>query len=89
MGAITSVATIVRLVYIPALTMDEVVQLNNRIIFWSIIETAICIISTAAATWKPLVVWLLQPSHSSYAEPRSFLQVRKPGSIPLQDASWD
>ncbi|KAL6228815.1 hypothetical protein BDW75DRAFT_246300 [Aspergillus navahoensis] len=55
LGSIAGIATIVRMVYLPNLTVHDALNTNNRVIFWSLIEVAINIIATATATWKPLM----------------------------------
>jgi dipeptide/tripeptide permease len=54
-----SIATVIRIPYIVESTglTNKLLQ-NIAVIFWSIIELAISIITMAAATWKPLLVKL-------------------------------
>ncbi|KAL2834803.1 hypothetical protein BJY01DRAFT_79843 [Aspergillus pseudoustus] len=56
-GSVASIATIARMVYI-AKDSSAHVRTGLAISFWAILELAISIICTSAATWKPLVVRL-------------------------------
>ncbi|CEL11018.1 hypothetical protein ASPCAL14125 [Aspergillus calidoustus] len=57
-SSVASIATIVRLVYLPRKPVSDPLMANHPIIFWSIVEAAISIICTAGVTLKPLVVRL-------------------------------
>ncbi|KAL2797426.1 hypothetical protein BJX66DRAFT_335047 [Aspergillus keveii] len=57
-GSVASIATIVRLVYLPRKPTSKPLMANHPIIFWSVVEAAISIICTAGVTMKPLVVRL-------------------------------
>lgn len=60
-----SVATVVRIVYSSSLSLGDA-TIDNHTIFWSIIEIAVSIASTAAATWKPLMIRLNIFRHPSF-----------------------
>ncbi|KAL3444401.1 hypothetical protein BJX65DRAFT_310984 [Aspergillus insuetus] len=57
-GNSASIATIVRLAYLPRKPAAKPLMANHPIIFWSVVEAAISIICTAGVTLKPLVVRL-------------------------------
>jgi hypothetical protein len=50
-----AIATIVRMVYLPTMTITDSPADNHIIVLWSVLEAAIGIICSAAATWRPLV----------------------------------
>ncbi|KAL2788003.1 hypothetical protein BJX66DRAFT_340621 [Aspergillus keveii] len=55
LGSVAALATIVRIVCLPQLSLAENLFQNNPIVLWSTIESALGIIATAGSTWKPLV----------------------------------
>ncbi|KAL3454422.1 hypothetical protein BJX65DRAFT_260484 [Aspergillus insuetus] len=55
LGSVASIATIIRIVYLPSLSRSEGLLTNNPVIFWSIVESAMGIIASAGSTWKPLL----------------------------------
>ncbi|KAL3484546.1 hypothetical protein BJX62DRAFT_243826 [Aspergillus germanicus] len=57
-GNSASIATIVRLAYLPRKLASKPLMANHPIIFWSVVEAAISIICMAGVTLKPLVVRL-------------------------------
>ncbi|KAJ0422738.1 hypothetical protein BJY00DRAFT_310752 [Aspergillus carlsbadensis] len=55
LGSVAAIATIIRMIYLPTMTITDSPADNHVIILWSILEAAIGIICSAAATWRPLV----------------------------------
>ncbi|KAL3496102.1 hypothetical protein BJX62DRAFT_232613 [Aspergillus germanicus] len=55
LGSVAALATIVRIVCLPQVSLAENLFRNNPIVLWSTIESALGIIATAGSTWKPLV----------------------------------
>lgn len=47
--------TITRTVYLPFMSFSESLLTNNPVIFWSMVESAVGIIASAGATWRPLL----------------------------------
>ncbi|KAL2782407.1 hypothetical protein BJX66DRAFT_345861 [Aspergillus keveii] len=64
-GSLAAIATIMRIVYLPSMTITDSPADNPIIVFWSILEAAIGIICSAAATWRPLVSRLRRSSTGS------------------------
>ncbi|KAL2783337.1 hypothetical protein BJX66DRAFT_345032 [Aspergillus keveii] len=56
LGSVASVATIIRIIYLPRLSDKDSLFVNNPAVLWSSIEVATNIICTSAMTWKPLMV---------------------------------
>ncbi|CEL00762.1 hypothetical protein ASPCAL00358 [Aspergillus calidoustus] len=54
-GSLAAIATIVRMIYLPTMTITNSPADNHIIVLWSVLEAAIGIICSAAATWRPLV----------------------------------
>ncbi|KAL3440642.1 hypothetical protein BJX65DRAFT_314592 [Aspergillus insuetus] len=54
-GSVAAVATITRIIYLPSLSSSESLLTNNPVVFWSIVESAVGIIASAGATWRPLL----------------------------------
>ncbi|KAL2841842.1 hypothetical protein BJY01DRAFT_249338 [Aspergillus pseudoustus] len=57
-GLLASIATIVRLTYLPLKHVSEPLIAHHALIFWSVVEAAISIICSAGVTIKPLMVRL-------------------------------
>ncbi|OJJ07742.1 hypothetical protein ASPVEDRAFT_155526 [Aspergillus versicolor CBS 583.65] len=55
-GSVASLATVMRMVYTPMVSISGPQVATNRVILWSIVEASISIIATSASTWKPLIV---------------------------------
>ncbi|KAL2843921.1 hypothetical protein BJY01DRAFT_248383 [Aspergillus pseudoustus] len=55
LGSVAALATIVRIVYLPQISLAENLFRNNPIVLWSTIESALGVIATAGSTWKPLI----------------------------------
>ncbi|KAL2849302.1 hypothetical protein BJX68DRAFT_267154 [Aspergillus pseudodeflectus] len=54
-GSVAAIATIIRIIYLPSISLSESLLTNNPVIFWSIVESAVGIIASAGATWRPLL----------------------------------
>ncbi|KAL3484463.1 hypothetical protein BJX62DRAFT_243892 [Aspergillus germanicus] len=64
-GSLAAIATVMRMIYIPSMTITDSPADNHIIVFWSVLEAAIGIICSAAATWRPLVSRLRHSSTGS------------------------
>ncbi|KAL2832769.1 hypothetical protein BJY01DRAFT_253744 [Aspergillus pseudoustus] len=70
LGSTAAIATIIRIVYLPSISLSESLLTNNPVIFWSIVESAVGVIASAGSTWRPLLKGdsVLSGSGSSRAE---------------------
>ncbi|KAL2837829.1 hypothetical protein BJX68DRAFT_249494 [Aspergillus pseudodeflectus] len=68
LGSIASIATVVRIIYLPQVSIQQGLLTNNPVILWSIIETGVSIISTSVATMRRLLVRITRLSHSRHSE---------------------
>ncbi|KAL3443175.1 hypothetical protein BJX65DRAFT_312029 [Aspergillus insuetus] len=57
-GLVPSIATIIRLTYLPHHRVTEPLIAHHPLLFWSVVESSITIICTAAVAIKPLIVRL-------------------------------
>ncbi|KAL3458202.1 hypothetical protein BJX64DRAFT_292463 [Aspergillus heterothallicus] len=56
LGSVASIATVIRIIYLPRLSDRDPLYVNNAAVLWSSIEVATNIVCTSAMTWKPLMV---------------------------------
>jgi hypothetical protein len=90
-----SVATIIRIIYLPGLSEKDALFVNNPAVLWSSIEVATNIICTSAMTLKPLMVkWgivhnsLPSVSGQQYAQGRGSEHHHSLPIQPSNDVKW-
>ncbi|KAL2809149.1 hypothetical protein BJX63DRAFT_435459 [Aspergillus granulosus] len=95
LGSVASIATIIRIIYLPRLSDEDSLYVNNPAVLWSSIEVATNIICTSAMTWKPLMVkWGIVHNSQPSTHGQRYAQARggsEQHSFPLQpkdDIKW-